>query len=95
MFPELQSIKRIIWDYKSEKQEMFGNIAQPGEHMTVNHVVEGSSPSVPVWFLIQQRRCVIGSSPIIPEMECRPAGRAIYLYFENCKKQRYAATAMT
>ena len=37
---------------------MFGNIAQPGEHMTVNHVVEGSSPSVPVFVLIQQNEDV-------------------------------------
>lgn len=37
---------------------MFGNIAQPGEHMTVNHVVEGSSPSVPVLVLIQQNEDV-------------------------------------
>ena len=37
---------------------MFGNIAQPGEHMTVNHVVEGSTPSVPVLVLIQQNEDV-------------------------------------
>ena len=37
---------------------MFGNISQPGEHMTVNHVVEGSSPSVPVLVLIQQNEDV-------------------------------------
>ena len=61
---------------------MFGGIAQLGERMTVNHVVEGSIPSVPALVLIQQKlRCVIGSSPIISEMECRPVGRAIEFIF--------------
>ena len=47
-FPVQQSIKRIIWDYKSKKQEMFGSIAHMEERSAVNRVVVGSSPSVPV-----------------------------------------------
>lgn len=49
-FPVQQSIKRIIWDYKSKKQEMSGSIAQMAEQSAVNRCVEGSIPSVPVWF---------------------------------------------
>ena len=49
-----QSIRHIIWDYKSKKQEMLGNIAQLAERMTVNHVAEGASPSVPAQVRKQQ-----------------------------------------
>ena len=55
--------------------------------MTVNHVVEGSSPSVPVLVLIQQNEDV--------SLVQVQSFLKWNLYFENCKKQRYAATAMT
>ena len=75
-FPVQQSIKRIIWDYKSKKQEMSGSIAQMAEQSAVNRCVEGSIPSVPVWFAdsrTQGKICVIGSSPIIPTFGMSPS----------------------
>lgn len=65
----------------ANKQEMSGNIAQLGERMTVNHDVDGSSPSVPVLVLTQQiqyhfKVVVAGSSPALPEMAISSVGRA-------------------
>lgn len=75
-FPVQQSIKRIIWDYKSKKQEMSGSIAQMAEQSAVNRCVEGSIPSVPVWFAknsnVVRKICVIGSNPIIPTFGMSP-----------------------
>ena len=64
--------------------------------MTVNHVVEGSSPSVPVLVLIQQNEDVslVQVQSFLKWNVAQLVGQSIYI-LRTVKKQRYAATAMT